>query len=54
MENDKIEFEDSGKILRITDTLEGGAIMGWLSASGTIPKSFISVEKALQNLKKSL
>jgi len=48
----KISFEDSGKIFRIVDTLEGGAVSGWLSASGMVSKSVISAENALQHLKK--
>ena len=47
-----LTFEDSGKILTIADTLEGGAANGWLSASGTVLKSTITVEDCLKNLKK--
>jgi len=44
---EKISFEDSGKIFRIVDTLERGAVSGWLSASGMVSKSDISAENAL-------
>ena len=50
--DNEISFEDSGKVLRILDTLESGSVSGWLSASGTIPKSIITAEKALKNLQK--
>lgn len=47
-----ITFEDSGKLLRLADSLETNAVMGWLSASGTVAKSVMTAENALQNIKK--
>ena len=48
---ESIIFEDSGKIIRVGDCLETNTIRSWLSASGTLPKSIISSEEALKNLK---
>ena len=48
-----IQFEDSGKMIRMADSLETNAVTGFLSVSGTIPKSFIQAEKCLENLKKN-
>ena len=48
---EKITFEDSGKIIRVGDCLETNTIRSWLSASGTLPKSIITSEEALKNLR---
>ena len=48
-----ITFEDSGKLLRLADSLETNAIMGWLSASGTVPKNKISFDECINNIKKN-
>ena len=37
----------------MADSLETNAVTGFLSVSGTIPKSFIQAEKCLENLKKN-
>ncbi|ORX80519.1 hypothetical protein BCR32DRAFT_268835 [Anaeromyces robustus] len=44
---------NTGNILRSFDTVESTLIDSWLSASVTIPKSSISIDKCLQNLKKN-
>ncbi|ORX75312.1 hypothetical protein BCR32DRAFT_329861 [Anaeromyces robustus] len=49
---EKITFEDSGKILRLADSLETTETAVWLSVSATVPTSVITAEKALKNLKK--
>jgi len=49
---DKITFKDSGKLIRLADSLETNAVVGWLSASGTVSKSIITAEKAFQNVRK--
>lgn len=49
---ESIIFKDGGKILRLADSLETNAVMGWLSASGTLQKSVITAEQCLKNVKK--
>lgn len=48
-----ITFEDSGKTLRLSDSIENCGLIQWLSASGTIPKSKFTAEKCYENLKNS-
>ena len=49
MEN--ISFEDSGKLLRILDSIENGPLAAWISVSGTVPKSTITPKNALENIR---
>ena len=48
-----LRFEDSRKLLRLADSLETNAIMGWLSASGTVSKNQITALECLENIKKN-
>jgi len=48
---ESITFEDSGKLLRLADSLETTEVIVWLSVSGTVSKSALTAEQALQNLK---
>lgn len=49
-----ISFKNSGNLLRLADSLETNAVMGWLSASGTIiAPSSLTIDDALQNIKKN-
>jgi len=50
MEN--ITFDNSGELIRVGDCLETNTVRSWLSASGTLAKSVITAEEALQNIKK--
>ena len=50
MEN--ISFEDSGKLLRILDSIENNPLAAWISVSGTVPKTTITPKTALENLRK--
>lgn len=45
-------FENSGKLIRIADSLETNATTGFLSVSGVVPKSVITAEIGLENIKK--
>ncbi|ORX79183.1 hypothetical protein BCR32DRAFT_294584 [Anaeromyces robustus] len=49
---EKISFEDSGKFLRLGDCLETNTARTWISASGTLQKSVITAENAIENIKK--
>ena len=49
---ESITFEDSGKLLRLADSLETTEVFVWLSVSGTILKSTLTAEQAILNLKK--
>jgi len=49
----KINFEDSGKLLRILDSCESGPLAAWINVSGTISKSLITPENAFKNLYKN-
>jgi len=50
MEN--ITFEDSGKLLRILDSCENNPLAAWVNVSGTVPKSTLTPETAIQNIQK--
>ena len=54
MENNfkPIKFEDSGKLLRILDSIEYSPLAAWINVSGTVPKTTITPESALENLHK--
>lgn len=49
---EQITFEDSGKFIRVGDCLETNTVRSWLSASGTVAKSVVTAEDALQHIKK--
>ena len=46
-------FEDSGKTIRLADSIETSGIIQWLSASGTIPKTKFTAVQCFNNLKKN-
>ena len=48
---EKVSFEDSGKLLRILDTVENGPLAAWINVSGTVPNSNIKPEVAFKNIK---
>ena len=48
MEN--ISFKDSGKLLRILDSIEKSPLAAWINVSGTIPNSIITPEEAFKNI----
>ena len=48
---EKISFKDSGKLLRILDSCENGPLAAWVNVSGTVPKSVITPEEAIENLR---
>jgi len=47
---EKVSFEDSGKVLRILDSIENIPLAAWINVSGTIPKSIITPEEAYKNI----
>lgn len=49
---EKISFEDSGKLLRILDSIENAPLAAWINVSGTIPRNIITPETALENISK--
>ncbi len=49
---DNITFEDSGKLLRILDSCENNPLAAWVSVSGTVPKSTLTPDTAIQNIQK--
>ena len=50
---EKISFEDSGKLLRILDTIENAPLAAWINVSGTVPNSNINPEAAFKNISKN-
>ena len=48
---EKVTFEDSGKLLRILDSIENGPLAAWINVSGTVPKSKITPEIAFENIR---
>ena len=48
----EISFEDSGKTIRLADSIEGCGVVQWLSASGTVLKSKFTAQQCFDNLKK--
>jgi len=48
---EKVSFEDSGKVLRILDSCENNPLAAWVNVSGTVPKSVITPNKAIENLR---
>ena len=49
---EKIYFDDSGKLLRILDSIENGPLAAWVNVSGTVPKKIITPDIALENIRK--
>ena len=49
---EKIFFNDSGKLLRILDSIENGPLAAWINVSGTVPKNIITPDIALENIRK--
>ena len=49
---EEINFEDSGKLLRILDSIENSPLAAWISVSGTVPKSSITPKEAYSNIQK--
>lgn len=49
---EEVNFEDSGKLLRILDAIENSPLVGWISVSGTVPKSTITPKEAYENIQK--
>ena len=49
---EKVSFEDSGKLLRILDSVEDSPLAAWINVSGTVPKSTITPEAAFENIHK--
>jgi len=47
---EKVSFEDSGKLLRILDSVENSPLAAWINVSGTVPKSTITPESAFENI----
>lgn len=48
---EKVSFEDSGKVLRILDSVENNPLAAWINVSGTVPKSVITPTQAIENLR---
>jgi len=48
---EEINFEDSGKLLRILDSTENNPLAAWINVSGTVPKATITPEVAIENLR---
>ena len=46
-----VSFEDSGKTIRLSDSIERCGVVQWLSASGTVPKSKFTAKQCYDNLK---
>ena len=49
---ENLSFEDGGKLLRILDSGESRVVDSWLSVSGTVPKSIITPQSAIENIHK--
>lgn len=49
----EITFDDSGKTIRLADSIERCGVIQWLSASGTITKTQFTAKQCFNNLKKN-
>ena len=49
---EEVNFEDSGKLLRILDSIENNPLAAWTSVSGNVPKSTITPKEAYENIQK--